>query len=101
MCTSGGLAGGFVSHRVGQMMAGNGSSNTNSVPPRPIQEPVPTALTSIEPLKAAMVSEPLVNTGTLDQKTALKQKKLNQKKENPMTLTNTGLQIGGTNVESR
>ena len=91
MCSSGGLAGGFVSHKAGQMLAGNGSSNPR--PPRPMQP--------VEPLKAELVSEPVVNTGTLDQETALKQKKLNQTKARPVGLHNTGLHIGGMDVKSK
>ena len=91
MCTSGGLAGGFVSHKVGQMMAGD-----NNTTPRPPSPPKP-----IEPLNAELVLDPVVNTVTVDNNAALKQKKLNQKKASPMSLSNTGLQIGAYTDESR
>ena len=89
MCSSGGLAGGFVSHKVGQMMAGDSNPTT----PRPMQP--------IEPLKADLVPDPVVNAGTLDQEAALKQKKLNQTKARPAGLHNTGLHIGGMDVKSK
>ena len=89
-----GLAGGFVSAKAGQMMAGDGSSNV----PRPVQKPVPKA---IEPLEPSMVVDPVVNTASVNQESAIKQKELNQQKARPVGLTDTGLQIRGYKNESK
>ena len=88
---------------VGSMLlgGGGGGSDDKPTPPKPVQEPTPTAMTPIEPLEAAMVSEPVASTDTLDQEAALKQKNLNETKSRPIALSNTGLQIGGMDAKSK
>jgi hypothetical protein len=83
------------------LLGGGGGSKDKPAPPKPVQEPAPTAMSPIEPLEATMASEPVVSTDTLDQEAALKQKNLNETKSRPIALSNTGLQIGGMDVKSK
>ena len=85
---------------VGSMLlgGGGGGSDDKPAPPKPVEEPTPTAMEPVEPLEA---TEPVVNTDTLDQEAALKQKNLNETKSRPIGLSNTGLQIGGMDVKSK
>ena len=75
-----GLAGGFVSAKAGQMMAGDGSSNSKPVKP-------------LEPKEPMVMSNPTIK----DPETT---NKLFQETTKGRGI-NTGLQIGGTYNESK